>query len=415
MTAARVNRRYVAVFLLAACVAALGTAGINYLVDPYGLFGVERIEGFSARKPASAERVRVVKPYLAEQTRPRTVIGGNSRPEMGLDPQSPCWNPEEKPVFNAGIPGASFRMQTLYAQHAVLSGEATTVLLGVDLLDFLTSSAAHQRNRATAGRRSEDERRLRLDQPNAQDHATTTQRLADQLTGLFSLVALGDSVATVLSQRNPFSATRQQDGFNPALDYIPIVRTEGQAVLFVQKNQEVRARLQREDLSLHDAGGQRAHAFDALEEFLLWARDTGLQVILFINPYHVDYMLLIEHTGKWSLLEDWKRELTLISDRHSVALWDFNFIGELTSEPPPRADDRHTQLRWFWEPAHYRKELGELMLAAMLGRSCRPIADSAPALFGSKITGGSLTAHLQEIRSSLMEHSQNAPLQGWAR
>ena len=83
---ARINRRYVTMFLLAACMAALGTAAVNYLVDPYGLFGVKQIEGFNARKPASAERVRVIKSYLAEQTRPRTVIGGNSRPEMGLDP-----------------------------------------------------------------------------------------------------------------------------------------------------------------------------------------------------------------------------------------------------------------------------------------------------------------------------------------
>ena len=404
---ARINRRHVTMFLLAACMAALGTAAVNFLVDPYGLFGVERFEGFNARKPASAERVRVIKPYLAEQTRPRTVIGGNSRPEMGLDPQSACWAPEEKPVFNAGIPGAGLRMQTLYARHAVLSGNATTVLMGVDLLDFLTSSAAHQRGRTTAARRSEDERRLRLSATAEQNRDTTTQRLTDQVTGLFSLVALSDSVATVLAQRNAFSATRHQDGFNPALDYIPIVRTEGQAVLFAQKNQEVRARLQREDLSLQDAGGKRAHAFDALEEFLVWARDADLRVILFINPYHADYLLLIEQTGKWPLLEKWKRELVHVADRYQVPLWDFNVLEPRTSELPPAAGDRNTILQWFWEPAHYRKELGDVMLATMLDRPCAPLDDASR--MGLKLSGNLVDAHLKGLRLVLLNHPRSRP------
>ena len=82
------------------------------------------------------------------------------------------------------------------------------------------------------------------------------------------------------------------------------------------------------DLSLRDAGGgHRAHTFDALEEFLIRARDAGLRVILFINPYHADYLLLIEQTGKWPLLEGWQRELVHVAERHQVPLWDFNVLA----------------------------------------------------------------------------------------
>lgn len=47
-------------------------------------------------------------------------------------------------------------MQILYAWHAALSGDAITVLMGVNIPDLLTSSATHERDRATAARRSED-------------------------------------------------------------------------------------------------------------------------------------------------------------------------------------------------------------------------------------------------------------------
>ena len=180
-------------------------------------------------------------------------------------------------------------------------------------------------------------------------------------------------------------------------------------MLFVQKNQEVHARLQREDLSLHDAGGQRAHAFDALKDFLAWARDTGLRVILFINPYHADYLLLIEQAGKWPLLEGWKRELVHVAERHQVPLWDFNVLEPRTSEPPPAAGDRKTILQWFWEPAHYRKELGDVMLATMLDRPCQTVTNTVP--FGGRISRPMVDAYLEGLRSTLVDqtHARNTP------
>lgn len=381
-----------AVFLL---VCMLG-AGFNYLADPYGLFGTHRKSGFNELKPAAPERVRVTKPYMASRAKPRVVIGGNSRPEMGLDPQSTCWEATDQPVFNTGIPGAGMYMQTRYLEHAVEAGGARRVLLGVDFLDFLVdvSTPTGEIDWARRGAAFEG----RLVQPGQTGSASriSLQTMEDKLGGLFSLVALGDSIRTVMSQRDGHSSTRREDGFNPGLDYWPIIRNEGQAVLFTQKNQELWRILRRSNLGVLEANGQRTVPLEALRRFLDWADARNVEVVLFINPYHSEYLIQIELAGRWSQFETWKRQLAIQAREYAVPLWDFNTIDAYSTESAPARHDKSIALQWFWEPAHYRKELGDLMLASMLDRPCGNGA--VPGSFGAKITDQSLEPHLDTFR-----------------
>lgn len=393
MQRASPHRRFFLAFAATFLLACLLGAGVNYLVDPYGLFGASRIAGFNEKKPASSERVRVIKPYLASRARPTVVIGGNSRPEIGLDPQSACWEKADKPVFNMGVPGADVFMQTRYAQHAAERGKSRRILFGVDFLDFLVDVS-----KPTG---SVDWRLLgkNFDGRLGPGNAPSLQRMEDAVSGLFSLAALADSATTVAAQRDAHSATRREDGFNPGLDYVPIIRSEGQSVLFAQKNREVRALLRRQNLGVLDADGRRTLPLEALRRFLQWAEAEGIEVVLFINPYHADYLVQIEASGKWPLMEEWKRQLTAAADEYGIALWDFNGLDATSTEAPPAPGDRKRMLEWYWEPAHYRHELGDLMLAAMLDRACGK--GTRPPGFGVRLTPGTLQGHLDGLRADL--------------
>jgi len=140
MGSANLHKRFIQAFTATFLLACFLGAGFNYLVDPYSLFGTRRLPGFNELKPTASERVRVTKPYMAARVKPKVVIGGNSRPEIGLNPQSVCWDDADQPVFNSGIPGADVFMQVRYVQHAVESGKARRILFGVDFLDFLVDS-----------------------------------------------------------------------------------------------------------------------------------------------------------------------------------------------------------------------------------------------------------------------------------
>lgn len=361
------SRRFLLWLALSFALVSASAAGLNYLVDPYGLFGTPRIQGFNAIKPAAAERVRITKPYMATAARPVTVIAGNSRPELGLDPRSPCWPDEHKPIFNTGIPGASFYMQMQYAKHALMAGSGKRVLLAVDFLDFLTNTAtaASPPNwqalaRSYAGR---------LDIPG--EDAPIGQRLylkaQDQLGALFSLTTLADSLGTIARQRASFTADRRADGFNTGRDYEAIIRSEGQHVLFEQKNTELRERLANPNLGLFPAGQRSNESFEALKSFLGWARQNRIAVTLFINPYHADYAQIIAESGRGEAYAQWTRMVAEIATTSAVPFWDFNAQGFALDEVPPGPGVRDTHIRWFWEPAHYTAALGEEMLGRMLG------------------------------------------------
>jgi hypothetical protein len=396
MDSAKSHKRFLWVLAMAFLLVCLFGASFNYLVDPYGLFGARRVAGFNELKPAASERVRVIKPYMATRARPKVVIGGNSRAEIGLNPQGACWAPADQPVFNAGIPGSDAFMQTRYAQHAVESGKATRVLFGVDFLDFVVdaSKPSGKINWDRLGKSFEG--RLNTGLENGLGASMSLQIAKDVLGGLFSLVAVGDSFVTIASQRDKDAATRREDGFNPALDYRPIIRNEGQAVLFRQKNLEVKKRLQPSELGVLDVHGQPTIPLQALRRFLEWANAHDVDVVLFINPYHSDYLIQIELSGKWSLFEEWKRQLTIIAAEYAVPLWDFNAIDRYSTEQPPPPGDKGSELQWFWEPAHYRHELGDLMLAAMLDRQCGESRETGG--FGVKLDSLSLPRHLAQLK-----------------
>ena len=225
------------------------------------------------------------------------------------------------------------------------------------------------------------------------------QRTSDRLSGLFSLLALSDSVGTLAAQGNDLASTRRGDGFNPARDYVDIIRHEGQAVLFAQKNVEVANSFANPKLQLDQPGSGSASAFDALQAFLQTARQRGLQVTLFINPYHIDYLGAIESGDKWPLFEEWKRTLTRMAEAAQVPLWDFNTVDAYSTETVPQRGDRKTTLQWYWEPAHYRAELGELMIARMQEHACASAPDAAN--FGTRLDAATLESHLATLRDGM--------------
>lgn len=361
------------------------------------MFGTPRINGFNALKPAAGPRIRYAKPYYADRLRANAVIAGNSRPEAGLDPQSACWPAAREPVFNAAVPGAGLALQIAYAEHAMTTGTVKQVHLGLDFLDFLvepkgspTAAAAHQFSHVN----------LRVGTRGMDNPGYARRRAAEWFQAMASLATLSDAVQTVLRQREDHVTTRRADGFNPGRDYVAIVRREGQAVLFRQKNRELVRRLWRQGDAIFQGDVQWSRVFDTLERFLDRARAQKVDITLFINPYHIDYFTAIRETGRWSQLDAWKMTLARIARRHRVPLWDFNAINAYTTEAPPEPGNRRRMLQAFWEPAHYRPAYGDLMLSAMLGTNC----DSSlapPQRLGVRLDAVAVAPHLHSLRSNL--------------
>lgn len=346
----------------------ISSALINVTVDPYGYFSQRRIVGFNALKPAAANRVRATKPVAIIRAHPRTVIIGNSRPEVGFDPESAQWPPTMRPVYNFAIPGDSLQAQAEYGAQALDTTAPATLIWAVDFLDFIEPWGAP----TTASGDEEDVSSGRL----GRSHTT--------LLALLSAQALTDSLWTLLAQTNPDSATRTALGFNPARDYIPIVAHQGAFILFEQKRQLLNDQLGRSRWRVFADGSNTSSQFAAFEHLLRRCVASKTRVIVAINPYHAEYMHIIDAHGYGGMVQEWKQALSRVVARYPRAeLWDFSQPHAYLSEPPPPAASRQP-LRWFWEPSHYRRELGEIMLARML----HPQAPDH-ASFGQRLTPSS--------------------------
>jgi hypothetical protein len=396
-----IYRRYCRSLLLIGTLSACLVAVFNLLVDPYDIFGNDRIPYFNLLKPAAIERVRVFKPYQAERLAPKTVIGGNSRPEMGINPQSHCWRASEQPVYNAGIPGASFYLQSLFALHAITSGSGNKIFMGIDFNDFLIDGSTNHHDARRQIEFSENELRLAPELTGASDFDHLRQRSIDHLTALFSLNAFFDSFVTVLQQRNKNAATRDESGFNPYREFNYIAQSEGQWILFEQKNQELAAIFQRPNLAIKYADKSLSPDFDDLKQFLELAQAKNLDVTLFINPYHIDYFRQLVRAQLWSDFEEWKREILRIAETYQTVLWDFNTIDQYSTERPPPRNKLGETLQWFVEPAHYSSKLGDLILTSLLGRQCADI-DPSDSL-GIQLNQTMIDSHLKTIREAVIQ------------
>ncbi len=400
------HKQYLSIWGLTLALLLAAVIFFNFLVDPFGLFDTVRINGFNARKPAAATHARTAKLYQVLRYAPKTLIGGNSRPEMGLDPASACWPKDNHPIFNLGLPGSSTFMQARILQHALASGKINQVFWGVDFIDFYSPHADRPDPWQQPHGRTVFEKRLQVDRDGSTNPRYPWQKMIDHFQAVASLDSLKDSLITIFRQNDPYAPTIRRDGFNPASDYLDIIRWEGQWVLFAQKQRELEKSFSRPGLKLFRAGSRTSPQFESVRQLIEYANQYDTKVTLFINPYHINYLTTIANLGHWQAFETWKRRLTTMAANAGVTLWDFSTIHPITTEPvPPRG--KQTIMRWFWEPAHYRKELGELMLSRMLQRDCGN--DNQPSLFGYRLTPENIDNHLARSRKQLATYLASHP------
>ena len=111
--------RYLTQWFLATALILLAVAAINVVVDPYGIFRLVDRTGFNSVKPAAASRGPMAKAYQVLRVQPKTLILGNSRAEVGLDPNHPAWPQAARPVYNAALPGTGTATSLRYLQHVL--------------------------------------------------------------------------------------------------------------------------------------------------------------------------------------------------------------------------------------------------------------------------------------------------------
>ena len=98
--------RYLWAWVVSTLALLVAVAAVNLIVDPYGLFRIVDLPGLNRIKSQAGERAALFKRAGVERMRPAGLVLGNSRAEIGFDPESPAWPESARPVFNLALPGA---------------------------------------------------------------------------------------------------------------------------------------------------------------------------------------------------------------------------------------------------------------------------------------------------------------------
>jgi hypothetical protein len=386
-------------------------AGVNFLVDPYGVFRLIDRDGFNRVKPSAGLHGPMTKAYEVLRVKPRSLILGNSRAEVGFDPASSAWPEADRPVFNLALPGTGTDATVHYLQHALESGRRDRmprlVVWGVDFMDFLVDGS---QPRYPVALHPEDLRLLTL-HDGSRNPMRWLRQSRDYAESLLTLRAFLDSIATVCQQGDSHAADLDASGFNPMRDYAGHAANEGYQPLFKHRAMENTRAYLRRPKDLFHADGSISAALDDLRQVMRLCRREGIALHLVIYPYHAQLLEIFRLTGHWPAFESWKRALVNVVEDEAAAtrqppypLWDFSAVNAWTSETIPAQGDRHTEMHWYWEAGHFKRELGDLMLRRILDAEQSHVTG-----FGERLSSANLRTNLARSGADLAAYRASHP------
>jgi hypothetical protein len=366
----------------------IGTLAVCAFVDPFGLYRFTAVrDGFNANKPRQQSHERMVRAADLTRLGPDAIILGTSRAQVGLDPEAAAWagisDRAANSAFSDGTPYEALR----YLEHAHRQSKIKVAIFGADYLSFVGST-----------RNSPDYSDDRL--ATSKGHAPQPFfRWADAPSALLSFDALRISRRTVLEQDQPSYFTDRGRRNTHTMEQ-RIVDQQGARGAMQWSERDY-----ADSYVCAEADRLAVHLKD-FEALVAFAKAEQIRLIVTTSPSHVRSLELLRATGLWPEVERFKREISRITNAAGVALWELG-VPDLrtTAEEVPPAGDKTSRMRWYWESSHFKKELGDLALARLLGK---PMPDGL-ADWGEPVTPESLDGVLAKVSDGLQSWAAAHP------
>jgi len=342
------------------------TSVFNWLIDPYDIFRSPQIEHVNVIKPALNYHARLNKALELIRRRPRSLIFGSSRAALGLDPNDPALSDLPKPLFNAGLDGATISELRAYILHAIANQpDVKCIILGLDFSMFLGPE-----------RQAADFKQSRLEKRQTDQ--------TDIRDALLSLDAVRESMACL--SKNMHGATHDEDYYLPSGQRNPL-------------NMLTAAPAKRWSVSL--GGKETAHTeplrynkqlLKNVHDIVDVCKQKNIDLHVFISPAHYLDSEAIRSAGNWLDSMQWKRDLVQI-----VPFWDFSGYNSITTEPISQ------RMQNYIDALHYTPRVGSSILQTVFGKS-----DSKNA-FGTYCTTSNIDTVIQQDENAHSAWSNSRP------
>jgi len=372
----------------------------NWLIDPYWIYRNVEITGINKIKPMFRTHVRMAKANLVNKIKPKGIILGSSRSGYGIDPTHPGWTTSS--VYNLSLPGTTIYELMRYFQHATVDGSVKEVVLALDFFMF---------NGQRKFESDFKENRLNAD---VNGNYNFSSGFADIGATLFSIDSLKASYRTLYSQNeeNMFLDNGQRSWTS----YMEKIEKVGGIRNMFHK-------VEREYLSDHwwfsscnryefNESETNKSTFRYLRTIISEAHKKNIRLHLLISPNHARFLEVIHAAGLWSIYEEWKRQLlfTVIdeskkSGKQEFRLWDFSGYNKYNVEKVPLKSEKNKNMRFYWEPSHYKAELGTIILDRVF--SSNHFSNTERIEFGNILSKQNIELHLDNISKNRSFYQKN--------
>jgi len=307
--------KFIKNFFTATVVGLFLVLGINYFVDPFGIYPFTPIKGINLLKIKTASRMAIAMRMIRYQ--PKMVALGTSRVAIGFEGDVLKNYSEDDSYFNAGFAGASFDEMYAYFEHALyVQPNLKTIILGIDLFSF-----GENRN------------------PQVDFNHERLQRndfvLKDVKHSLISFKSLWSSFECVC--RNMFD-----------LEIPNEIHQIGEENLF---NLMLNAKDTYQNYALDQ---EKINKFRNIVDI---CKAGSIELKVFVCPIKAKYWEFYCTNGLWPHVENLKRQLCFI---HPV--WDFSGYNPITTES---FDSNGVAL--YQDCSHFTTFTGELLLKRIFG------------------------------------------------
>jgi hypothetical protein len=344
----------------------------NYLVNPYNIFKVAKIQNFNEKKIETKEYLKKARD-LVEQ-KPDVILLGTSRTRVGLDPDY-YYRKTGEAAYNLGLSGANMYEQRRYFEYSLLvNPNLKKVIMGLDFEAF---------------------NEYRPNTINFSDERLNTKYYTktDLLVNLLSYLVTKDSIRVILDnikREDNYTSNRMLNNGSHNED---IILSTHKSLLDSGRNrfyEHLHEQLQDETVLQNYRLSK--NRLNDLEYIINSCLTNNIELIIFIHPVHAIQLEGIKKAGLWNDYEQWKKEIVNLS-----SVWDFTGYNEITTSSP-------TNFNTYLDQSHYRKKVGNLIF----DRLSSPL-DNSPFEFGLYINNENINDILLETKLERIDWKEENP------
>ncbi|MBN2770076.1 MAG: hypothetical protein JXR90_05195 [Spirochaetes bacterium] len=336
--------------------------GVNYTIDPYDDYNNYF---FNEKKIMGVKKIRFIKVLKAYQIKPKSIILGNSRAEIGFNPEH-CYL--TKPSYNMAISGGSMYENRINFKWALKQKKLQQVILVVDY-DMFT---------------------------------ITKQKLVPEFEKyfyysyiygyIFSVDTLVDSYKTIIGSTYDFPTWSEYGQLDGGYMQRQLTKMGGHHVVMKYGPPAFYKKASKSYI-YPDTGN---NSFSDFEKIVKQCYENDIKLDIVFSPSHIrQWKIMVDyHHVNYDHWLQWKKDIVLsvnsISNHYHkppYRVFDFSVYHPLTAEEVPI--DPAKKMKYHWENIHFKNALGSIVLDRLKGTS--PHKD-----FGIQLTINNIDKHLRE-------------------